>query len=269
MSQSTPENPNNSDNSQPNNQNQHTNQNQNANIPEKFKGKSAEEIANSYIELEKKMTQIAEEGNLTKTQLKDLKAMQEFIDNDPESLQFLTQRVNARKPGKQVTTQNQDQDQPNPLLDTLKQDVSDTRLATQGQLIEKFEGKYGFDRMQDEGKTAIRQKIGNEIKAMLDPTGNKTVSQIIATIPLNSLPMYLEKAYQLATVDDDKERERRKALVQARQNSDAVFSSIPSSSLRTEDMKLSSEEKIVAKGLGIAEDKYLAQKKQMAEEYQQ
>lgn len=240
---------------------------QNANVPEKFKGKSAEEIAQSYIELEKKMTALAEEGNLTKAQMKDLKAMQEFIDNDPESLQFLTQRIQARKNGKQVPNQNQDQ--PNPQLDKLNQDVSDTRLATQGAIFEKFEGKYGFDRMNDEGKNALRQKIGNEIKAMLDPTGPKTASQIIATIPLNALPMYLEKAYQLATVDDDKERERRKALVQARQNNDAAFSSIPSSSLRTEDIKLSPEEKIVAKGLGISEDKYLAQKKQMAEEYRQ
>lgn len=235
-----------------------------ANLPEKFKGKSPEEIAQSYIELEKEYTKTRQEHNLTKQEMANLKALESFIDNDPETLQFLDQKIKGKSEKQTVTPKNE----PNAEVEQLRQEVSDGRLATQGQIFDKFEGKYHFDRLKAEESDTLRKRIGTEIKAMLDPTGPKTPSQVIAQIPLNSLPMYLEKAYQLATVDDEKERIRRKTLTEARQNGDATFSSIPSGSVKIEDIKLSAQEKTVAKGLGISEEKYLEQKKNIAKEYQ-
>lgn len=237
------------------------------NLPEKFKGKKPEELVNSYLDLEKKSTQLGQELQMTKKQLADMKALEEFIDSDPESLAFLKSRLEIKR-GKP----NQQSDSKNTLpsdYENVKGEIADTRIATQGQIFEKFEGKFGIDRLKDQEKSAIQQKIGQELKSMLDPTGSRSVGEIIGRIPLSSLPMYLEKAYQLATIDDEKEQTRRKTLAQARRNADATFSSIPSSDLAEDSTTLSADEKKVAKGLGISEEKYLKQKKEIAQEYAQ
>lgn len=233
------------------------------NLPEKFKGKTAEEIANSYLELEKKHTQTAQEYGLTKKQLADLKALEQFIDNDPESLAFLKQRIQGRKqvPNQQTTQIDTKYDQLNDM-------VADTRLATQAQIFEKFEGKYGLNEENDSVKE-LKHKIGETIKQMVAPKSNKTPTELMAGLPLDTLPMYLENAYKLVNADDDKERTRRKALAQARQNMDGTFSSTPSSLIRQNSQTLTAEEKKVAKGLGISEEKYLKQKQAYAAEYQE
>lgn len=235
------------------------------NLPEKFKGKSAEEIANSYIELEKKYSQTTQEKELTKKQLADLKALENFIDNDPESLQFLRERIKGKN-GKQVLPQ-----QDNKLdeaYNRLQADVTDAKLATQTTIFEKFEGKYGLTDDSDEVKT-LKHDIGEAIKQMVAPKSAKTPTEIIAQLPLDTLPMYLENAYKLVTMDNQKEQVRRKALATARMNADGMFGNIPSSSLRQNSYTLSAEEKKVAKGLGISEEKYLAQKKQINAEYEE
>lgn len=232
-------------------------------LPEKFKGKSAEDIAKSYQELEQKFSQATQETQLTKKQLADLKALEQFIDGDPESLAFLKQRIQGTK--KQVPAQQTQQ--VDSRYDQLQQDLVDTKLATQATIFEKFEGKYGLNSEGVDGE--IKKKIGETIKQMVAPKSPKAPTEIIANLPLDVLPMYLENAYKLVTADDQKEAVRRKALAQARMNSDASFSSTPSGSIRQNSQTLSPKEKDVAKKLGVSEEKYLAQKKAYASEYQE
>ncbi len=80
------------------------------------------------------------------------------------------------------------------------------------------------------------------------------------TIPLDKLPKYLDKAYRLATIGDEKERGRLQALAEARQNSEGAFGSMTSSTPTGNQTKLSEDEKKVAARMGIAEDKYLKSK---------
>src|SRR6266446_121482 len=232
------------------------------NLPEKFKGKTAEEIANSYLELERKATETNQSYAVSKKQLEDLKALEVFIDSDPESLAFLKERI-QNKNGKQIQSrQNID-----PEYNQLKQEIVDTKLATQTGIFEKFEGKYGLN---DEGvDKEIKHKIGEAVKQMVAPKSTKTPTEIIAGLSLDTLPLYLENAYKLVTMEDQKEQTRRKTLAQMRQNSQATFSSIPSGSIRQDSQTLTTEEKKVAKGLGISEEKYLKQKQAYISEYQQ
>lgn len=231
------------------------------NLPEKFKGKSAEEIASSYLELEKKFSETSKEAGLTKKQLQDLKALEQFIDNDPESLTFLKSRIQGKK---QTPAQN-DNPAADQRYDRLSQDLSDTKLATQASIFEKFEGKYGLN--DSDADPEMKSKIGNTIKQMVNPKSSKNPADIIATIPLDTLPMYLENAYKLVTSEDQKEQTRRKTLAQARQNADATFSSLSSSSIAKDSKTLTNDEKKVARGLGLTEEKYLKQKQAIATEY--
>lgn len=235
-------------------------------LPEQFKGKSASDIAKSYLELQKTMGKQADEVGQTRQEianakkaLSDWEALGQIIEKDPVLFNQLEAQITlaGRSP-----SQNQD-----PALSKILQEVSDTRLATQGQIFEKFEGKYGIDRLKTDDKKGLQSKVGNELHDLLDPKHSKNFNQVLASIPLDQLPMYLEKAYHLATRDDEKERSRMQGMIQARQNSDATFSSMPSSSIRQSDNTLSPEEKKVAKRLGIGEDKYLKQKKEIAKQY--
>lgn len=251
----------------PDNQPNNTPANQDA-LPEKFRGKSAEEIAASYTELEKKHTQLSQDHSLTKKERDDLKALESFIDNDPDSFKYLQGRIEARKSGKATPADPAAPAQPqnDPRVSRLEAELNDTRLSTQSGIFEKFEGKYGLRAETDETKE-IKTRIGNTIKEMVAPKSPKTPAEIIATLPLDVLPQYLENAYKLATADDEKERVRRKTIAQTRMNSDATFSDSPSTSLRENTTSLTAEEKKVAKGLGITDEKYLAQKKSLNEEY--
>lgn len=234
-------------------------------LPEKFRGKSAEEIAASYAELEKKHTQLSQDHSLTKKERDDLKALESFIDNDPDSFKYLQSRIEARKSGK-TTPETPAQPQNDPRVSRLEAELNDTRLSTQSGIFEKFEGKYGLREETDDTKE-IKTRIGNTIKQMVAPKSPKTPAEIIATLPLDVLPQYLENAYKLATADDEKERVRRKTIAQTRMNQDATFSDSPSTSLRENTTSLTAEEKKVARGLGITEEKYLSQKKSLNEEY--
>lgn len=235
------------------------------NLPEKFKGKSAEEIANSYVELEKKFSQTSSEHQMTQKQLADLKALEQFIDNDPESLNFLKDRIQGKD---KKQTPSQQTPATDPKYDQLQSDIVDTKLATQAQIFEKFEGRYGLNEESEDVKD-VKHKIGETIKQMVAPKSSKTPTEVMASLPLDVLPMYLENAYKLVTVDNQKEQARRKGLAQARQNADGTFSSMPSSSLQKNSATLTPEEKKVAKGLGLTEEKYLTQKKAIAAEYEE
>lgn len=232
------------------------------NLPEKFKGKSADEIAKSYLELEKKLSEVGQTAAESKKHLDDLRALESFIDNDPESLQFLKTRIEHGKNSGTKTVQDKD----DPRFDRLEQDVTDARLASQGQIFEKFENRYGLNEEGVDSK--IKTQIGDMIKQMVSPKSSKTPVEIIASLPLDTLPMYLENAYKLVSAEDQKEQVRRKTLAQARQNADATFSTGSSTSLRSNSTTLTAEEKKVARGLGISEEKYLKQKKEINEEYQ-
>jgi hypothetical protein len=226
-------------------------------VPEKFKGKSASEIAKSYLELEKKLgeKQTDTEKETLAKEVAQWRELGKFIENDPDAIKTLEASIKRQR------GINDD-----PAKDGEKPHTDDTRLALQNNIINDFEKSYGIDSLEPDKRTAMHKKIGDQLADMFDPTGKRTYSQIINEIPLNKLGTYLDKAYKVATVDDAEERGRTKALLEARQNREGTMGSMPSSNGSNDSITLTSEQRAVAQKLGISEEKYKAQLKKINSE---
>lgn len=211
-------------------------------LPEKFKGKSASDIAKSYLELEKKLGSYSQ----TEKELQDWRQLGKVIKQDPE----LVKALEAKVAGEQKSEANGKAN-------------DDTRNALSNKIVGDFEKDYGIDRLSEDKRREMHKKIGEELADMLDPGGNKTTREILDSINLSRLPQYLGKAYRLATIDDEAEQNRAKGIIQARQNSEGTFSSMRSSGGQSQKTTLSPEEEATAKKLGISPEKYLEQKKKL------
>lgn len=141
---------------------------------------------------------------------------------------------------------------------------NDTRLAMINKTQADFETKMGIDTLPEEKKREVRGMIGQMLKEMLDPKGNKSVSKVFEEVSLVKLPWYLEKAYQIINRDNDINSavERGKNEVLAQYEGDrGMVGSMPSGSAPTDQVSLSQVEKAVAAKMGISEEDYLKNKK--------
>ena len=220
-------------------------------IPDKFKDKSAVEIAKAYVEAEKKMTDMATKvskvDEMEKT-LQQFTQLGQIIEGNPALYKAVEEEV-KRKSGQTDE----------------KKPVDETKMAMQEMIINNFENGFGLNTLQPEKRQVLHRKIGQELAEMFDPSGTKTYNQIISEIPPTKLRKYLDKAYKLATIDDVEERGRLEGLLQARQNSEAAVGSMPASSGKSSGPDLTAEERIVAKKMGISEKAYAEQKQKIAD----
>lgn len=222
-------------------------------LPEKFKGKSAKEIAESYLALEGKLGENAQFINKARKDLGNWEALGKVIQSNPalySQIEFEIKKLTGQVPG---------QKQEDPKIRNLEGQVSDTRRATQGSIFEKFEGKY-LQNLSEDKRKELQGKIGKEVVEMFDWSGDKSFDQVVEQIPLDRLPQVLEKAYKLAVGD---ERARLEGRLEADKNRAGMFGNMPSGNSKSEDEGLSSDEKRVAAKLGITEEKYLKQKQAM------
>ncbi|MGH2613201.1 MAG: hypothetical protein ACRDFB_09180 [Rhabdochlamydiaceae bacterium] len=233
-------------------------------LPEKFKGKSAGDIAKSYLDLEKKLGEQSD-YNQTKAQLTDRtkqiqqwEALGKVIQANPALYYQIESAIKNQTPSQRSQVQPDNKSE---------LELTDVKLATQNQIIGQFEGRFGINDLPTEDRDSLKQRVGRELHSLVDVKRSKPFEQVLAEIPLDQLPLYLEKAYRLATDDDDKERQRMKGMLEARKNNQAAFSNNTSRSIATNQTELTSEEKNVARRLGIGEEKYLKQKQEIAKQY--
>lgn len=222
---------------------QPTGQQEKSTLPDKFKGKSIEEIAQSYTELEKKLGEGAktvEEKRKLESEVEQWRQLGGFIQRNPALYKALEEEI---KSGEQQSQENKE----------TKRD--DTRIALEQRIIGDFEKKYAIDSLSDESRSDLHKRIATELAEMLDPGGNKNYQQIVEELPLNKLDTYLNKAYKLATVDDTAERARLQGLLEARQNREATFGSFPASSSNSE-IQLTPEQRETARRMKISEKDY-------------
>lgn len=223
-------------------------------LPEKFKGKSAKEIAESYLELERKSGQHTSEVQQARQNLAQWESLGKVIQGNPALEKLIVEEIQK--------ISKKSEDDPNIRKDQ-PATRDDTRIAVEKTIVKEFETEHGIDKLSADEKTTLQKRVGKELEEMLDPKGAKNASELIADLPLDRLPSLLRKAYKLATADDDKERSRLKGLLQARDNRDAEFGTIPSSSRSSSQNLLTPEEQKVAKRLNITEEQYLKNKKEI------
>ena len=219
----------------------------NENLPEKFKGKSAEDIAKSYIELEKKLGENSQTVNQHRQQLAQWEALGKVIQSNPALYKAIeTEIEQIANKDRQQSTNGQAQVR------------DDTRPATQAILVNSFEQKYGIDQLPTEKRAQIQKSIGEEIETL--------AGRSFLDIPLDRLPTYLEKAYKLVTADDNEERARIEGMIKAKQNNEAAFGNIQSSGVKNNEKTLTPEQQKVARRLHLTEEQYLKQVEEIKKE---
>lgn len=219
-------------------------------LPEKFKGKTAVDIAKSYQELEKKLG----EHDLTKKQLSQWQTLGKVIKSNPELEKQILAEIDKIE-GKSSVASPEDRSKA----------PDDTRPALQNTIIGTFEKNFGIDRLPSEKKKDLFEKIATELGDIYDPDGRLSTAQVLNLIPLDRLPKVLEKVYKLATAGDEAEQNRLRGLLEARQNAEAMIGSIPSSGVKGGQPQLTPQQREVARKQGISEQDYIKQLREIEE----
>jgi hypothetical protein len=188
----------------------------------------------------------------------------ETLWSDQELLATATERHNKRlgivtDPAPQKTSDDNYQPTSDP----------DTRNALVNSISNDFEKKVGIESLPTEKKSQVRGMVGQMLKEMLDPKGNKTISQVFDEVSLTKLPWYLERAYDLATKDEQianaKESAKNEILAQYSEQT-GVIGAMGGGSISPDSVTLTPQEKKVAARQGISEDEYLSYKKKILTE---
>ena len=230
----------------------------------KFAGKSPEELAKAYSELEKKLGDSSNElGELRKFR-EQMDVVLQAIWADQDVYNSVDKKIKEIRGVPVENGQTQTNVEGSPQI-TSPVDT-DTRRALEAQIIDQFERRYGLDGLDPTKRREEHTKLGTALAEMLDPGGTKTYQEILNSVSLARLPKYLENAFFLANRDELIEKEKLKALTQNRENEGAAIGSLPSSSGSASNLSLTAAEKEAASKMKISEDKYLERKKQIAED---
>jgi AraC-like DNA-binding protein len=206
-------------------------------VPEKYKGKSAEELAKMHMELEKKLGEQSSEVSEARKKVDDAMKLQTDAVKARQTLQELTELIYAdperikavenwyAKKGQPANQTSQDNatlpGNSSPTSQTQPM-VEDTRRALQDQIFDEFYARTGIDKLPVKEKQEALQKISSEFADLFDPTGRKTISQIVTERPLASLRRDLQKAYKLS--DLVQVENTQSALAQEQNNQAAIGS---------------------------------------------
>jgi len=222
-------------------------------IPEKLAGKSTEDLVKMYGELERKFG----EQSHTVAEAKQLKRNQELLAQAIYSDPDLTAKV--EKQLKKLTGDDSDSSTDK------KESVEDSRLTDlrrshENRIISDFSKDFGFDDLKPEEKQSALKKVGKELADLIDPSGKKSMADVLSSVSLERLPKLLEKAYFLSNMDK---------ITSSDPKDMADFASIgrfssSSSKGDSSNSKLSDSELAVAKKLGVSPEKYLESKKKQA-----
>lgn len=247
-------------------------------VPERLKSKSSEELAKAYVELEKKIGEqsnevaearkkVDETLQLGKEWAKDRQTLQELTEliyADPERIKAVESWYATKIGQSHKATSNGESSKPdNSQPSSQSPQDSDTRRALQNQIFDEFYVKYGIDKLPTKEKKEALEKISLEFADLFDPTGKKSVTQIVNERPLSSLRRDLDKAYKLTSLSKG---ENLQGDLAQEQNNQAAIGGISGKTIREDQVKLSAAEEQMAKNLGISSEKYLERKKQILKE---
>lgn len=145
------------------------------------------------------------------------------------------------------------------------QESKDTRNYLVSQLVKDFYSRNGLDKLDAEKKQEVDQKISMVLKETLNPTGGKSLQQIMEDVPLDALPGHLDKAFFWATREDREKTLKEQAKNEALTGSIGIIGSMTSSSPTSDDdVALTAKEMEICRKAGWDPQKFLANKKEIA-----
>lgn len=243
-------------------------------LPKKFEGKSPQEIVESYLELEKEYhdrdTTIEEAKKIkeeTDTMLRAIyadpnlfKAVENGIKNFISGKKLPESRPNANDNPDDKGGEGADKNKSTP-------DVAELRTNEENRALDSLFSKYGYKTLPVKERKEAYQRLSMALVELLDPSGKKTVKEVMAGIPITRLPRYLEHAHFLANRDNFIKDARNSGALEERNNESATFGSFATAGGKpSEGVTLTNPERETARKLGISEEKYAKQKGKMIEE---
>ncbi|MFA6069758.1 MAG: hypothetical protein WC810_14340 [Janthinobacterium sp.] len=243
-------------------------------LPEKFKGKSGEEIAKAYLELESKMgeqSKTVEEASRLKDQTDTLLRA---IWSDPDLYRQVEAGVKKYASGESLPSRDIPKGSDKAGGEGAKDEkndhapqIKDLRMAEENRVLDDFFTKYGYKGLTEKDRKESYQRLVVSLAETYDPGGKKPIQQILSEIPLAKLPRYLENAHFLGNKDQIIDRAKRSALISTEENNAASIGSFSSGSPdRSSTVTLTQKEREIAGKLGISEDKYLKRKIETAKD---
>lgn len=232
------------------------------NLPEKLKGKTAEQIAEMYVEAEKKIgeqsTTVAEARKIRE----DNEVMLRAIWSDPETLKKVEGAIKTYVSGKSGEPDPEERKKGADEKDkpSVPPEVAEVRMAQETQIMNEFYSKYGYDKLEGDEKASKFKELGSALAEIVDPGGKKPVRQILSEISLSRLPKFLEYAHFISRRKDYEDR--IKSSLSEEENRGGEFGTFSSSSVRGggQTVTLTKKERETAKNMGVSEEEYLKQK---------
>lgn len=217
-------------------------------LPQHLQGKGIEDVVKMYGELERKFgEQSGEVGKLRKV-AEQFEFINKVVTQDPELLKRMDEAI-GKVTGKTTTPAKVDDKKPGS-----GEGDSSSRKYLENKIVDEFASNFGLSNLKPEEKQAELTKVGQALVSMLDPTGQRDVTQVLQSIPLEKLPEFLENAYWVAN-------KAKIAQGGTQQNFASIGRMSTSSSKSGSDISLTDSERNIAKKLGVSEEDYLKNKK--------
>lgn len=231
------------------------------NIPEKFQGKSAEEIAKSYLELEKKYGAHSKELEEARKLKQERQVLEQAVARNPELYKQLETEINKMY-GRQTADSKETSKEGSGEARKEDSQIAELRRAEENRIITDFQRKFGIDKLDREDREKLMKKVTNQFADLRDPGGNKPISQILADTQISQLPTLLENSYWLVNKDSLVNKGR------IPHQDTASIGSIPASSSTKSDSDsgLTEYERKIASKLGVNPEDYLKSKRTIKEE---
>jgi len=234
-------------------------------LPEKLKGKSAEEITKMYLEAEKKIGEQSTSVSEAKKLKEQTDVMLKAIWSNPDLYRQVESGINSYLSGEKLPDTRK-KTKPKKGGEEAKgtemsPEVADIRKATENRILGEFRSDLGYNNLPAKESQEKFTKTAVVLAELLDPSGKKSVKEIVAGVPLDRLPKYLRYAHRIAHSADAEKQATRSALASVEENKAASIGSFPASSGKAEGkIQLTNRERETASAMGISEEDYAKSK---------
>ena len=242
------------------------------NLPEKLKGKSAEEITKMYLEAEKKIGEQSTSVSEAKKLKEQTDVMLRAIWSDPDLYRQVESGINKYVSGEGLPdtrkkTKPIEKGDEEAKGTAMSPEVADIRKATENRILSEFRQGFGYNDLKPKDSQEKFTKTAQVLAEILDPSGKKSVKEIVAGISLDKLPKYLRYAHRIAHSADAAEQAKRSALVSVEENRAASIGSFSASSGKSEGkIQLTERERKTASAMGISEEDYAKSKAEIEQD---
>lgn len=156
-----------------------------------------------------------------------------------------------------------DSNDPN-TLPPVSKEVKEIRNDRVVEKVNDFYSRHGLDKLPDDQKLELDQKVSMVLKETLNPTGGKSLAQILEDVPLEALAGHLDKAYYWATREQREKEIKEQTLNDVQNEGLGVIGGMPSGSGSSDEVTLTQKEMETIKKSGWEPAKYLENKKEIA-----